>query len=145
MIRNKSKSTILLTILFAVLLTIEFAFAKFYPDWTFKTGTLVIGNKIISYLAFFGLLFCIALLFRVNAGLKIVLGILFILLLGILSCSEVYPIDTTTEPVDKMVLQTFGDGRKIVVRQYENAKTNAKIQDTILVRDIFIFRRLYEK
>jgi len=64
---------------------------------------------------------------------------------GVLSCSEIYPIDTTTEPVDIKTIQTYTDGKKLVARQYENAKTNAVIKDTVLVKDIFIFRQVYDK
>jgi len=141
--RHNSKTTIFLTVLFVFLLSLEYAFGKFFPDWTFKSGTLVITNKIVSYFSFFGLLFCIALLFRANPVLKAVLGFLFVLLLGILSCSEIHPIDTTTQPEDTKTIQTYSDGTKLVMRHYINAKTNAQIQDTVLVKDIFMFRRLY--
>ena len=84
-------------------------------------------------------------MFRVASWLTTSLGIIFLIFLVIVTISEFHPIDTTTEPVDTKTIQSFPDGKKLVVRQYENAKTNAIIKDTVLVKDLCIFRQIYDK
>jgi hypothetical protein len=138
-----NKASLYLAILFGFILIIEFLFALGFPDWTFKTGFLVIANNILSYLSFWGLVYCTILFFRPAFETQVVCGILFTVLFGIHSCSEIYPIDTITQPNDLKTIQTYNDGKKLVVRQYKNAKTNVEIQDTVLVRDVFLFRRFY--
>ncbi|TMI61960.1 MAG: hypothetical protein E6H07_16980 [Bacteroidetes bacterium] len=140
-----NKISLRFAILFGIILIIEFLFAQVFPDWTFKAGFLVITNNILSYLSFWGLVYCMILFFRPAFEIKVVCGILFTVLLGIHSCSEIYPIDTTTQPNDLKTIQTYSDGKKLVVRQYKNAKTNADIQDTVLVKDVYLFRRLYKR
>ena len=140
-----NKKVLLLTILFAVILIIEFLFQKIFPGWSFKTGPLIVGNKILSYISFLGLIYCLILFFKPVFEIKVVIGILFTLLLGVLSCTEIYPIDTTTQPVDVETIQVYPNGKKLVVRQYKNAKTNREIQDTVLIKDVFLFRRQYQQ
>jgi len=143
--RQFNKTSLRLTILSAIILLLEITFSSLFPHWTFKTGTLIICNKLIIYLSIFVLIICSLLLFRAASWLTISLGLIFLIFFGVLSCSEIYPIDTTTEPVDIKTIQTYTDGKKLVARQYENAKTNAVIKDTVLVKDIFIFRQVYDK
>ena len=134
-----------MTILSAIILLLEITFSSLFHHWTFKKGTLIICNKLIIYLSIFALIICSLLLFRASFWLTIFLGIIFLIFFGVLSFSEIYPIDTTTEIVDIKTIQTYTDGKKLVVRQYENAKTNAVIKDTVLVKDIFIFRQVFDK
>ena len=75
-----------------------------------------------------------------RAGGGILLGLFFILN----SLGEIYPIDTTTQPEDRALLKTDNEGRKWVVRGYQNAKTGHEIQDTVLVKDKLVFRRIYK-
>lgn len=145
MTRQFNKTVLRLTILSAIILLLEITFSSLFPHWTFKTGALIICNKLIIYLSIFGLIICSLLLFRAASWLTSSLGVIFLIFLGLLSYSEFYPIDTTTEPVDIKTVQTYTDGKKLVARQYENAKTNVIIEDTVLVEDVFIFRRIYDK
>lgn len=140
-----NKTVLWVTILSAIILLLEITFSSLFHHWTFKKGTLIICNKLIIYLSIFALIICSLLLFRASFWLTIFLGIIFLIFFGVLSFSEIYPIDTTTEIVDIKTIQTYTDGKKLVVRQYENAKTNAVIKDTVLVKDIFIFRQVFDK
>ena len=145
MTKQFNKTVLRLTILSAIILLLEFTFSSLFPHWTFKTGTLIICNKLTIYLSIFGLIICGLLLFRAASWLTISLGVIFLIFFGVLSWSEIYPIDTTTEPVDIKTIQIYTDGKKLIARQYKNAKTNAVIKDTVLVKDIFIFRQVYDK
>ena len=145
MIRQYNKTVLRVTILSAIILLLEITFSSMFLHWTLKKGTLIIFNKLIIYLSIFALIICSLLLFRAASWLTIPLGIIFLIFFGVLSCSEIYPIDTTTEIVDIKTIQTYTDGKKLVSRQYENAKTNAVIKDTVLVKDIFIFRQVFDK
>jgi hypothetical protein len=122
----------------------EILIGQLFPTLTFMYGALTITNRIIAYFSFCGILFCLLLLFRVDKDLRLILGILIFSFFFINSCSEIFPIDTTTEPVDIAILNTEGNGNKLIVRQYENVKTNEKIRDTVLVKDFFIFRELID-
>ena len=114
-----------------------------FPQWTFITGALVIANRILTQLSLAGLLFSLILFLKPSKNVKLVLGSLFVLFFGLLTLGELFPIDTTTEPVDISTIQIDSQGKKTIARQYINAKTNSKITDTVLVKDIFIFRKLY--
>ena len=145
MIRQYNKTVLRVTILSAIILLLEITFSSLFLHWTLKKETLIIFNKLIIYLSIFALIICSLLLFRAASWLTISLGITFLIFFGVLYCSEIYPIDTTTEIVDIKTIQTYTDGKKLVSRQYENAKTNAVIKDTVLVKDIFIFRQVFDK
>lgn len=144
MTKQFNKTGLYLTLLFAVILLIEFLASTFYKGWTFNKGSFVIANKIILYLSFFGLIFFIAFTFRPKSVGTIALGIITLLLFSILAFFEINPIDTTTEPVDIKTIATQPDGKKVVLRQYKNSKTNAEIIDTVLVNDVFLFRRIFK-
>ena len=132
-----------LIILFGIILLIEFLFHQLFPDWEFINGVLTISNKLLLYYSILTMLFCLARFFKVNKVLTSIMGSLFFIYLILVTITEIYPMDTTTEPVDIKTLRIENDKRKLIVRQYENAKTNRIIHDTVLVKDIFIFRRIY--
>ena len=138
------KITLVFTIAFAFILLMELIFKRVWPHWTFNTPGLVIGNAILSYLAFFGLIFCTMLLVRAPRLLNIVFGIAMTLLFCVASCATIFPIDTTTQPRDKFIVDRFPDGRKKIIREYRNAKTGHEIMDTVIVKDVLCFRRLYK-
>jgi len=140
---HKTKVILGLIILFAFIVLTAFVFSLFFSEWSFINGTLTISVKIITSFAFWGLLFCIIIILKANKILKIVCGILFSLLFSFSAYFTAYPFDTTTEPYDIRILRTDEDGKKLVISGYKNVKTNAEIQDTVLVQDIFVFRRLY--
>jgi phosphate starvation-inducible membrane PsiE len=145
MARPKNKAALRIAILLAIFLIIEFSVSLFLGDWTFTKGSWVIINNIICYFFFFGLLYCVILFYRPVAQAAIPIAVFFILICGALSFLEIFPIDTTTQPADVSILQSYPGGKKLVIRQYKNAKTNEKIQDTVLVKDVLIFRRLYHQ
>jgi hypothetical protein len=144
MIRKYQTSKLLFTKMFSLVLLGGFFFEQFYPNWSLRTASLISSYRISSFFSFFGLIYCLTLLFRPASWLKSSMIVVFSLLFGMLSCSEIFPFDTTTHPVDIQTLKTFDSGKKLVVRKYENAKTGWIIQDTVLVKDVFIFRRIYK-
>jgi hypothetical protein len=133
-----------MTILFAGVLLIEFLFVTFYPSWTFTKGSFIIANNIISYLSFFGLIFFAVFTFRPKSLTTIALGVVELFLFSVVTFIEINPIDTTTEPIDIKTIVAQTDGKKIIVRQYKNAKTNTEIIDTVTVKDNYIFRRIFK-
>jgi len=54
------------------------------------------------------------------------------------------PIDTSKYPIDKKVLSETGN-EKIVVREMNKGKSNEIINDTIIVNDIMVFRKIIKK
>ena len=131
-------------LIFAFLLA-EFLFDKLFPDWNFRTAFLIKSNRVLVLSAFVGLLFCVLFLFKVDSYLIFFWGITLFFLLVISSWLIINPILSYTFPVDKLTLYVFSDGKKFVVRQYKNAKTNREIQDTVLVKDFFIFRQQFDR
>jgi len=115
-----------------------------FPEMTFVNGSLTIAYRIVGYFTFSFFILGLLLLFNVNRSVTVALGIPLFLFFFINSCSEIYPIDTTTQPVDIGVLQTNENGNKMIARRYKNVKTNRIIQDTVLVKDYFIFRQIIE-
>jgi hypothetical protein len=132
-------------IIFGIILLTEILIGQFFPHLSFVNGTLTITNKIIGYFSFSVFLFCVPLLFKAKKWVTIPWGLLLFTFLFINSCGEIYPIDTTTEPMDIATLQSDKDGNKLIVREYTNAKTDVQIRDTVLVKDIFIFRQFIER
>jgi len=133
-----------LTMVLGFLFACEVIFGQFFPEWTFTKAGFVITNRIVLILSFCGFLFCLAWLLKANKYVLVPWGILLSLFFILTSLGEIYPIDTTTEPEDSALLKTDKEGRKWVVRTYQNAKTGHEIQDTVLVKDKLIFRRLYK-
>jgi len=80
--------------------------------------------------------------FKASKFLTIPLGILLFLIFLINSYAEIYPIDTTTQPRDISILKNYENGSKLIIRERINAKTNNIIQDTVLVKDDYIFRQI---
>ncbi len=139
---NKRLKAVSLSFLFILIL--EFILNRAYPTWTFRTPSLVIGNKVITYFAFFGLIFCTMILVRAPRLLNIFFGIVMFLLFCVASCATIFPVDTTSQPKDKVLLSSYADGRKKIIREFRNARAGAPVYDTVLVKDILIFRRLYK-
>jgi len=90
-------------------------------------------------------LYLFILLFRPKRSVKIFFASFFGFFFFIIALSEIHPTDTTTEPVDIAILQKDPDGKKRVVREYESEKTNGIYRDTVMVKDIFIFRKIYSR
>lgn len=132
-----------LTFVFGIILLIEIFCGQFVPELTFINGTLRITNRIIGYLSFTGFLFFLLLLLKVNKEITIFVGLILLVFLVINSIGEIHPIDTTTEFIDIATLNTGKDGKKTIVRECFNVKTNGIIRDTLLVKDFFIFRYIY--
>lgn len=141
--RNKLATALL--IIFSVILLIQFSFIYGLPDWTFTKDSYVIANKLILYCSIFVLIICLLVLFKTSKFLILLLGIVFLIFLGIVAYFEFNPIDTTTQSIDKEMLWMSLDGKKLIVRQSINTKTNSVILDTVLVRDFGIFRKIYPR
>lgn len=84
-------------------------------------------------------------LLKAKRWAKVMIGVFSLLFLSLLLQSIFLPFDTTTEPTDMKMLRSYSDRKKLIIREYQNAKTNAIIHDTVLVKDIFIFRQLLKK
>jgi len=138
------KRKVILTIIFTIVIILETLHYQFFHYWTFAKGEYVIAYRLIQLFSEAGLLFCLPTLFKARKLIMIPWGILLSLFFIISAYGEIHPIDTTTEPKDIEVKQTFSDGKKLVVREYENAKTGSGIHDTVLVMDWLIFRRIYK-
>ena len=134
-----------ITVISGIIVLFEIVISKFFSDLTLINGTLIVVSRIISYIAFSVLIFGIALLLKAKKIITILLGLLLLLILFFNAYSEIYPIDTTTKPHDILILKTLDNGNKIVVREYKNSKTNRRIQDTVWVNDIYIFRQIIER
>ncbi|WP_207429507.1 hypothetical protein [Pedobacter sp. SYSU D00535] len=140
-----SKQTMLLaTSISGVVLGTGIFVEQFFPDLTFVSGSLVIANRILGYLAFIVFVLSIMLLLRLNKTIRFCSALILSCFFFINSCGEIYPIDTIEKPFDASILQTYGNGNKLIVREFENAKTTNVLRDTILVNDVFIFRRILE-
>lgn len=133
------------TFFFALIFLTYIACYEFFPEWTFTKGYLHTSMRIIFQFSFFGLLMCIPILLRANKAILFLLGTIFTVLFLIMALGEIFPIDTTTEPIDIMTLRLNPDGQKVIVREYLNVKTNTTIHDTVTVKDYFIFRRMINK
>lgn len=127
---------------FIIILLADFCLQRIIPEWTFVYDYLVIVYNIIVYCSFFGLLFCIILLFRANVFVTALFGSMLGVILLLSIYLEIYPLDTSTKPRDVLVLTKYNNGQKLVVRKMQNAKTLAEISDTVLVDDFWIFRRV---
>ncbi len=133
-----------LLLIFGGILFIEIIIGIFFPNVIFINKNLSILNGMIINIAVCGFLFCLIQLFRPQKWLSILIGLILIVFLILTLQSKLHPIDTLTEPIDIATLSIIPDGKKVIVREFVNGKTNGVIHDTVLVKDIFIFRRLYK-
>jgi len=143
--KKQNFTKILLTLLFGIILLAEITVGHFFPNLTFVNGNLTIANRVVAYLSFSSFILCIPILFKASKMLTIPLGLILFLIFFVNSCAEIYPIDTTTQPKDISILKTYENGNKLIVRERINAKTNNIIQDTVLVKDNFLFRQIISK
>lgn len=136
------KSVLIITIALGIILLTEILVILFFPNLTFVNSTLIIVNRILTYLSFSGFILSILTYFKSTKFLLFPVGILLFLCFVINSCAEVYPIDTTTKPYDISILHTNEDGSKLIIRERINVKTNKSLRDTVLVIDKFVFRQI---
>jgi len=135
---------LLVTTILGVIVIMELISRIFFPAITFINGNLKIANRIIEYFAFTGVIIFSLMFFRTGKYLMTPLVFILISIFIINSFFEIYPVDTTTQPVDILVLHTNKDGTKLVVRERLNAKTSEAIRDTVLVEDNMIWRKIIE-
>jgi hypothetical protein len=134
-----------ITIVIFIFFLIEIAFGQFFPNWTFINGTLSTLNKLAIYFSFLTLILCFTILMNARRAVTISLGVFFLIFFCLLSWTEFHAIDTTTDPIDIAIIHKESDGKKLVIREYKNMKTNRTIYDTVLVKDRFILRQFFEK
>jgi hypothetical protein len=132
-----------LIFLFLFIILTEIITEYFLPDWIFISGFLTIANRIVMFFSFFALLFCIVLRLKLHKCIVYPLGIFLIIFFCLIALGEIYPRDTTTEPIDILTIHTNVNGKKMVVRKYKNIETDLIIYDTIVVKDYFIFRKIF--
>ncbi len=128
-------------VLFACIVILYIGGNKLLLNWAFTKGYLNVASKIIFEFSFLAVVLCIALLFKVNKVIVIAFAVIFAFAFVILAYGEIYPIDTTTEPIDVRTLEKHNNGDNLIVREYQNAKTGRIIHDTVKVHDYFIFRK----
>jgi uncharacterized membrane protein YeiB len=131
-----------LTIICIFILTFEYIFKTYFIGWTFNKSYFVIANRILGNFAFFGFFCFLLYTVKPKSALTIIIGIISSLIFLLLAFFEINPIDTTTQPIDFSILKTLPNETKLISRQYENAKTTHRIVDTVLVKDISIFRKI---
>lgn len=134
-----------LTIICVFILTFEFIFKTYFIGWTFNKSYFVQTNKILETFAFFGFFYFALYTFRPKSILTKIVGIVSAIIFMLLAFFEINPIDTTTHPLDIAILEKCPNETKLISRQYENAKTSRQINDTVLVRDVFIFRKIIKE
>jgi hypothetical protein len=134
-----------LIILFSVTLSLAAIFSVLFSDWSLRNGDIHLSYKIILACCVCGIIVLGVSLTNFWGLIKLTISICAILMTFVFSTFFLNPIDTTTEPYDKAILERFPNGNKIVIRQYMNAKTNRKISDTVLVKDTFIFRKIFRQ
>lgn len=142
MMKDKRRIVFLTTILFGIVMLVDAISWYMFPEIRFVDGNLNIAGRVLVLFSFSSFIFGLLLLFKVNRVAAILAALLLFSVFFINSCAEIYPIETLTEPVDIGVLREENNGTKWVVRKYENAKTHQDIQDTVLVKDFFIFREI---
>jgi uncharacterized membrane protein YeiB len=140
-----NKLGIWMTIICTSILIIQFIFKTYFNSWTFNKSYFVIANRILGNFAFFGFFCFLLYTFKPKSALTILIGIISLLIFMLLVLFKINPIDTTTQPVDFAIIKRFPNETKLISRQYENAKTTQKIIDTVLVKDIFIFRKILKE
>ena len=143
--KNRKQFLLLISIFSGVLILTQILVSTLAPNVGFINGNLTIASRIFGYFAFSAFVFSFLLLVRLNSMVTYVIGVILLFFSLFNSFFELYPIDTTTEPIDLAVLRVDSDGKKLISRQYKNAKTNRLLQDTVLVKDYFIFRTFIEK
>ena len=134
-----------ITIVFFIFFLIEISFGQFFPNWTFINGTLSTLNKLAIPFSFLTLILCFTILIKANRAITISLGVFFLIFFCLLSWTEIHSMDSTTDPIDIAIIHKESDGKKLVIREYKNMKTNRTIYDTVLVRDRYILRQFFEK
>ncbi len=130
------------TILFCLILLLEIIYGQFFPSWNFNIGSLNILNRIVTYFSFFAIILSATFTFKTQ-WLTIYVGIFLFIMFMVSTLITIYPIDTHSEPYDIATLGKYADGKKLIVREYKSSKTNRVIHDTLLVKDIGVFRRQY--
>lgn len=136
-----------LILLSILILSLEWVFDTWFPNWVFSQPSLNIANRAITYVAFLGITLPISILLIKYKPLNKFAPVIIIVttlntiavLFGILM--TFYPIDTTTEPIDYKILKITGE-KKLIERHYSNAVTTAEIIDSVWVEDHGIFRKL---
>lgn len=140
----KSKAIFFVSFMLGSILLTKIIVDHFLPNLTFINKNLIITFRILRY--FTVLWFTISLLYCLKPTKNFAIPIGFVLLpfFILFSWIELYPIDTTTKPIDVSILHINPDGTKLIVRERKNAKTNRVILDTVLVKDNFVFRQILE-
>lgn len=142
-VRRARKSNLTFLIVFASIVLLEMLRGQFLPKWTFNVSSLIILEKTVTIFSVYGLIFCCVLFFKPSKTMTLGLSIILLLLFALTLNLSINPIDTTTQPVDIKIHRQIDNGRKLVIRKYKNAKTNASLQDTVLVYDVGVFRHVY--
>jgi hypothetical protein len=122
-----------------IILLAEIAFAYFMGNWEFKIPMLNVLNRIA--VLFCALLLVTLVVAKISRKAGLIAGASFMFLFSLFAIAESNPMDTTTQPKDIAVLHKGENRHKIVVREYKNMKTNNVVRDTLLVKDVFLFRK----
>ncbi len=131
-----------LTLFFGIISITEFIFFNCFQTWTFNQNFLILSNQLFSTFSNCSFIFCLFLIFIKNKFILYSVGVLLVLFFLFNTILTINPIDTTTLPIDINTIEKLGTDKKRIIREYKNAKTNEKIIDTVIVKDIYIFRKI---
>jgi len=113
----------------------------FFSEWTFKNRLYYNLFWVIHYSSFVLCFFSFLIIFLKQTQSKIFCGVTAIIISYFIFHLQFNPIDTNKYPVDKKVLSK-NRNEKIIVREMNKGKSNEIVNDTVKVKDIFIFRKI---
>lgn len=113
----------------------------FFSEWTFTNRLYYNLFWAIHFSSFVLSFFSLLIIFSKQTRSKIFCSVITIIISFFIFYLQFNPIDTNKYPIDKKVITKNGN-EKIVVREMNKGKSNEIINDTVKVKDIFIFRRI---
>ncbi len=130
--------------IFTFILLVEIITNLLFPEWTFRYRKLVYINIILQSVSFFGVTICLLSLIIKNKTALVILSLFLVLICYIGCYITLFPIDTYGESIDIKCLK-INQNTKTIVTQKISGKTGHVKFDTITVRDIWVFRKIYKK
>lgn len=128
---------------FLLLLFIIHGIPLIFPGWHLRNGSIHLSFQVAFAMLFSGLILFGIASFKILAIAKWILSGIVVVATLLIILLKLYPLDTMTERFDKAILKKFPTGQKVMIRKYKNAKANQPHNDTVLVRDIWIYRKIY--
>jgi len=118
--------------------------AYLFSEWTFTNRLYYNLFWTLHYSSFILCFFSFLITFLKQTSSKIFCVLIAIIISYFIYYIRFNPIDTSEYLIDKKVL-TENINEKIVIREMNKGKSNEIINDTVKVKDIFIFRKIIEE